>query len=724
MEKWANDDVRARFAALDVGLPDIDARLINNARLVNGVSAMEVLFLDGDADTSESLLRELVRRIRPKNPANIAYASERIQALSAQLVAQPALRRHVRAALVELFATRRAGSLYMNLGILPSTGFFSETWRRIAHRLLPEAQNPKEFLGDMLQSLFDHETDEIWVGGVENEVWIDFLNALQFDEPAPPEVFDLSPDLPADLFTNAPPKTLPSGLATLLHSLWRISYQITALGFDAELLRLDANLSRTDSPFLAQNLETRAFVECCQDRWHEEAAATDDEKQLLVLFDQCREAVDRIHRRSVHAGTSLQLTYKLQCLRDHISRAEQLSTIAGELQRGGGQQTAYPAIVALFKNLVFASCRKNDLRTFWRQNLEITARRVTEYAGKAGEHYITETRREYWGMARAAMGAGALIAAIALLKLILHRFNLAPLNEMLAYGLNYGLGFAIIYMLGFTIATKQPAMTANALAASIGEARGKARDLENLITLIARTTRSQLVAILGNVSMAIPVAVLISLLQIPWRDQPAISTAEADALLATHHPFFSGSLFFAAVAGVCLFLSGLVAGYFDNLATYNRIPQRIKQLAWANRLFGEARVARFADYVESHLGALASNFLFGVMLASAWGMGMLLGLPLDIRHVAFSSAYLGYSLAAYDFAPPWIAFAWAAVGVAGIGLVNLSVSFALALFVALRARGVTFSQGNQLMRGLARRLFKHPGDFFLPPKKSTGEQVK
>lgn len=687
--------------------------MTDNARLVNGVSGMEVL--QSEVETPESLLRELVRRIRPKNPENIAYASERIVALSAELALDFALAGRVRSALSELFATRRAGSLYMNLGILPSTGFFSETWRRISHRVLPEVQNPEEFLGDMLQSLFDHETDEIWVGGVDNDTWVALLNALRFDEPHSPDSFNLAPD--------ALPEVLPGGVATLLHSLWRLSYQITAMGFDAELLRLETNLARADSPFLAQNLETRAFVECCQQRWHEEAAATDDEKQLLVLFDQCKEAVERIHRRSVHAGTSLQLTYKLQCLRDHISRAEEIATIAGELQRGKSHQAAYPAIIALFKNLVFASCRKNDLRTFWRQNFEITARRITEYAGKAGEHYITETRREYWGMARAAMGAGALIAVIALLKLILHRFELAPLNEMFAYGLNYGLGFAIIYMLGFTIATKQPAMTANALAASIGEARGKARDLENLISLIARTTRSQLVAILGNVSMAIPVAVLVSLLQLPLTDCHAISIAEADKLLAAHHPFLSGSLFFAAIAGVCLFLSGLVAGYFDNLATYNRVPQRIKQLAWANRTFGAKRVARFADYVEAHLGAIASNFLFGVMLATAWGLGMMFGLPLDIRHVAFSSAYLGYALASYDFAPPWITFAWAAAGVAGIGLINLCVSFTLALFVALRARGVTFSQGNQLMRGLLRRFFLHPGDFFLPPKKSD-EQVK
>ncbi|MDD3482703.1 site-specific recombinase [Azovibrio restrictus] len=651
------------------------------------------------------LLQELMEQLRPRNPEDIASATARIQSLTFMLEADPGLRRQVREAIETLFSTRKAGSLYVALGILPITGFFSETWRRITHTLLPDVQKPDEYLGDMLQSLFSRKTDEIWVAGVEEEVWITLLKSLHFDE-------------------EADPRTLPGGLPTMLHSLWLLSYRMTVIGFDPELLRLDPNLSRTDSPFLAQNLETRAFVECCLHRWDDPEAVAEDEKQLLVLFDQCREAVERIHRRSAQAGTSLQLTYKLQCLRDHICRGEQLANIAGELQRDRSGRTAYPSIISLFKTLVFASCRKNDLRTFWRQNLEITARRVTEYAGKAGEHYITEGRKEYFSMAKAAMGAGVFIALMAMIKLALHHAHLAPLNEMIAYGLNYGLGFVLIYMIGFTVATKQPAMTANALAASIGEAKGKVRDLENLITLIARTTRSQIVAILGNVSVAIPMAIGVSMLAFLLTGQQAIPVEEADKLMAGHHPFTSGALIFAGVAGVCLFLSGLIAGYFDNLATYNRIPQRIKQLAWARRFLGEERLGRFADYVERNLGALASNFLFGMMLGSAWGIGMLLGLPIDIRHVAFSSAYLGYAAAAYDFSPPLAPFIWASVGVAGIGLVNLSVSFSLALFVALRARGVTFSQGRQLMRGLLRRLLTHPRDFFLPPKKQADDLVQ
>jgi site-specific recombinase len=648
----------------------------------------------------QAVLLALVGQIRPTDPEDLNDATDRLVALTARLKADAVLRQQLRDALRTLFSTLRAASLYRDLGILPISGFFSETWRRMTHSLLPDVQDPGESLGDMLFMLFRRQTDEYWVCGVEDAVWIAFLEALRFEE-------------------TETPGAIPCGLPVMLNNLWFLSYRMTVLGFDPEILRLDPSLSRIESPFLAQNQETALFRESCLTHWNDDEVVAEDEKQLLVLFDQCREAVERIHRRSAQAGTSLQLTYKLQSLRDHISRGEQLAIIAGELQRDRRGRAAYPAIIGLFKTLVCAACRRNDLAAFWRQNLEMMARRITEYAGKAGEHYITETRKEYFGMARAAMGAGGCIAVMALIKLLLHNLNLAPLNEMFAYALNYGLGFMFIYMLGFTVATKQPAMTANALAASIGEARGKARDLENLISLIVRTIRSQLVAILGNLVMAIPIAIAISSFFFFLTGEHAISRKDADWLLNSHHPLMSGALFYAGVAGVCLFLSGLVAGYFDNMATYNRIPERIRQLSWARRLLGVERLGRFSIYVENNLGALAGNFLFGVMLGSAWGAGMLLGLPLDIRHVAFSSAYLGYVVAACDFSPPFAAFAWAFLGVIGIGLVNLGVSFTLALFVALRARSVTFSQGGQLMRGLLRRLFTQPREFFLPPARES-----
>jgi len=38
------------------------------------------------------------------------------------------------------------------------------------------------------------------------------------------------------------------------------------------------------------------------------------------------------------------------------------------------------------------------------------------------------------------------------------------------------------------------------------------------------------------------------------------------------HPLHSGALIYAAIAGIGLFLSGLIAGYYDNLGTYKQHP--------------------------------------------------------------------------------------------------------------------------------------------------------
>lgn len=297
---------------------------------------------------------------------------------------------------------------------------------------------------------------------------------------------------------------------------------------------------------------------------------------------------------------------------------------------------------------------------------------------------------------------------------------MAPLNEAIAFCLNYGIGFVIIHMLHCTVATKQPAMTANAIAASIGETSGSIRDLEKLATLIAHTVRSQIAAIFGNVLLAVPCAMLIGLAARELVGDHFVDHDKAIHMLHEVHPL-TGALFYAAVAGVCLFLSGLIAGYYDNLGVYNRIPERIVRLRWPRTVFGEIRVRRFARYLEHNLGALAGNFFFGCMLGGAWAIGVLFGLPFDIRHIAFSSANVGFASVALDFNVDLHIMIPAVIGVALIGVTNLLVSFALALYVALKARQVTFAQGRVLMKALWHQLRHSPGEFFLPPKR---EQIE
>ena len=148
---------------------------------------------------------------------------------------------------------------------------------------------------------------------------------------------------------------------------------------------------------------------------------------------------------------------------------------------------------------------------------------------------------------------------------------------------------------------------------------------------------------------------------------------------------------------------------------------RIGRLGWLKAVFGRERANRIGSYIQDRLGGIMGNFLFGCMLGSTGVIGTILGLPLDIRHIAFSSANLGYALVGFQFDLPLKAIAWAALGVAAIGFTNLAVSFLLALRTAMRARGVQFEHGGPLFKALWRRLRQQPRSFFLPPRQVSAD---
>jgi site-specific recombinase len=67
-------------------------------------------------------------------------------------------------------------------------------------------------------------------------------------------------------------------------------------------------------------------------------------------------------------------------------------------------------------------------------------------------------------------------------------------------------------------------------------------------------------------------------------------------------------------------------------------------------------------------------------------------------------------------------FAGAAAGVAVIGFLNFTVSFALAYLVAARACGVSYQDRRRVFRALLRDLVRSPGRFLLPPRGAAVSQ--
>jgi len=227
--------------------------------------------------------------------------------------------------------------------------------------------------------------------------------------------------------------------------------------------------------------------------------------------------------------------------------------------------------------------------------------------------------------------------------------------------------------------------------------------------------RTQVVAIVGNVVLAVPTAVALWFAWHAATGASPIPDAKADHLLDELHPWASWALLHAAVAGVCLFLAGVISGYYDNLCVFGRIGSRLAAHPLLVRVLKPARAARLGAYVEHNLGALLGNLAFGFMLGGVGFIGFLTGLPIDIRHVAFASANTAYALLTLQGHEPATA-AWLAVlGVVLVAVVNVTVSYGLAFATAFRARHVRYDRAGLVIRLVLKRLLRRPQDFVWPP---------
>src|SRR5690606_14665622 len=130
---------------------------------------------------------------------------------------------------------------------------------------------------------------------------------------------------------------------------------------------------------------------------------------------------------------------------------------------------------------------------------------------------------------------------------------------------------------------------------------------ESLVDLAIKVIRGQWTAVLGNVGIALPLAALIAWAAMTQMGYPIADAHKSQLLLDQLDPL-RGTLFFAAIAGVCLFLSGIISGYCDNISVFHHLPRRIAHMPLLVRLFGRPRAARVGAYVENHFGALCGNF--------------------------------------------------------------------------------------------------------------------
>lgn len=589
----------------------------------------------------------------------------------------------VGAVLRSILLDNDARSLFADTGMSASPALTGELISRLQKKILPVAPNQPE-LAVVFALLFVDERDAEWVTALDESLIERLRGYIAIEDASGGALLGLK--------------------SALDDSIVLLCNQIAAAALEAPIrLRLDGNKDHASALMQLAKLAYDLAQTTPSSNARGELLA-----QLRAALSHARIAIDSVYEHLDRFGVSVDVVFQVERTRLRIERVDQLLAVWAE--------AATPASYsALTSQLITANLQRNSVRALLGESYALLGRKVVERSAETGEHYIARTRADYFGMLRMAAGGGALTAITVYLKFFISALHLGKFIEGVLFSLDYIGSFLAIHFAHFTLATKQPAMTAPALAKKLDDvisATGREAFVDETMALI----RSQVAAIVGNLALVFPVALLTQVFATLafgvhlLSPEKAIATIDSFSLLGP-------TAFFAAFTGVLLWLSSLTSGWADNWFALHRLHDALayqRRLKWA---FGAARAQRIADFAKANVAGVAANVSLGLMLGMIPTLLAFIGLPIEVRHVTLSTGSVAAAIGVLGIDTLKTgAFWWAAAGIASMGVLNLAVSFALAFSMALRSHGLTPRMRRLLRRDVLRRLAAEPWKALAPPK--------
>jgi site-specific recombinase len=598
------------------------------------------------------------------------------------LEAMPDVRLALQETFGEILSETEGVNLFGESGIPGDRGFIAELTDRIMGRVLP-APNDDHDLARLVSRLHSSRAEAAHMRLLAPELFHRILGALV---PADrPEIW-------------APLKTAFADGFRLL------AIRVQAQGLSAQMRARSHPTAVAQSPFYQLALTSHALI----DAWRNGKDLSAFGFAWRELCTACRAETAEASRRLESAGVNVGIVYGLEVIERCLSRMEaMLDVIDPPPERGRDQ-----AIHRLLADLIVAARDDRSVRHLIRGNMQMLQRKIVDRSGKTGEHYVAHSRREYRFIWFAAAGGGLLAVLTAAIEVKVMHSSLPLFVEGLLAGLNYTISFMLMHHLHLILATKQPAMTAATLATLL-RSRNRMERLDSMVDFTVRICRSQLAAVMANVSIIFIGAFLFNFI---WRfalGRNYLAMTEAQFVFQILSPVNSGTVFYAALTGVILWMAAMIGGWMDNWAAYHRLPQAIADHRLGER-FGRKRMAHASGIVSRNMAAWATDISLGFLLGLTPVIGQFFGLPLDVRHVTLSSGMLAFACAGLHgwFSTGW--FFWAVAGVATMFVLNLGVSFFLSLYTASRAYDLPRRELAVLGARLLRRLVERPLDFVLP----------
>ncbi|MCW3114718.1 MAG: hypothetical protein JWR18_3114 [Segetibacter sp.] len=633
-------------------------------------------------------LVELVKQIRPTPYDDFKQADLKFKALFYKLQNDKTALFSLRKALLSQFLNSNFIPALTESGMVGSRGFLQEFITKLKHKLLPPLLESNDFLYVINHVFYKHH-DHIWVEKIDNELWINFFKLLGVQ-------------------ISVEDKGIFQQLNIALQIL---SHRTVTLGLEKEVIRKFQKVDYENYPFFLLENSVQRYLQLANN-FHEKEEVSSAVFKIIDAIKLCKQTiVDISEHRRTH-GTSLSETYILFRIEQHLDRLLLITDVLDSDQHFNTER-----FLDYFIRIITYEKKKNSIRAFLSANLAFLAFKITEHGGARGEKYITATRAEYWFMLKSAMGGGFFISFTAIVKNLITKVGLAPFWQGFAYSINYAAGFQIMHETNTTLATKQPAFTASAIAASLDYFKEYRKpDMYALAITIARTSRSQIASFFGNLVIVFPLSYSLAAFYHSITGHLLVDSKAAHHLLEEQHPYLSFSLMYACFTGFFLFLSGLIAGYIENGIHYGRVNERLQNHPVFKNTLSPKKLQKVTGYVTDNLGSLVGNIALGFFLGMSGFIGHIFGIPFDIRHITIAAGNSAIAYYTQGNAESTAFLLTVFGGVLLIGLLNFLVSFSLAFLVAIKSRGVRLRDYPEMVTVVGKFFIKFPTDFFFPPK--------
>lgn len=409
-----------------------------------------------------------------------------------------------------------------------------------------------------------------------------------------------------------------------------------------------------------------------------EAVAAGPSTALLGRLRQCEKAVLAVRAEHSDRGANIDTSFAMTRMWAQLERLRML-TIACN-----APQTNDPLVGATMvaAHLVRACTRRGHARWLLHRSTSLVVQNLVDTTAGVGHGYLDARHSAFGHAFLAGVGGGALMAVATMGKVLLSKVGAPPIYQGLLYGMNYAAIFCAAYLLHWTIATKLPSHTAAAIARSLQTQGGQRERVAGFLTAWRPAVRLQIAGVLGNLVAVVPLSIGLAQLARYIGGAPIVNDAKATKLLA-EHALLGPSVLYAAVAGVLLWISSIIGATIDNWTRVNDVEDGLATNTVAMRRIGVHNARAVAARLVPQIGGLAGNAALGLMLGLVPAVASVFALPIDIRHVTVSAGSV--SVAATNSSPSLGTVLSCAACVLLIGTVNIVVSFAIALWVTMRA---------------------------------------